>query len=185
MKLTASKDITSFTLEDYFKSIQAKAGYYSVYGPMMLGAIIAGKDKAYVERIEKYGKSIGNAFQLKDDILDCTSTQEELGKTIGNDILEGVKTPILFVTVKNASREDLETLKIVYAKDRADKTREDVKTVLALFEKYGAYIYAKKLVDYLAQEAIDSFEEETKDLPEDDVKQLARGAIKKMVVRKK
>jgi geranylgeranyl pyrophosphate synthase len=185
MKLTSSKDITNFTLEDYFKSIQAKAGYYSVYGPMMLGAIIAGKDKTYIEKIEKYGIAIGNAFQLKDDILDCTSTKEELGKTIGNDVLEGVKTPILLHTVKNASEEDLETLKTIYAKDRKDKTQKDIQIALNLFAKYDAYTYAKKLVDDLAQKAIDNFEEETKSLPENEVKQLARGAIKKMVVRKK
>ena len=68
------KDITEFTLDDYYESISAKSGYYSVYGPMQLGTIIVGRDDVCVEGIKKYGEIIGKAFQTKDDILDCIST---------------------------------------------------------------------------------------------------------------
>jgi len=77
------KDITQFTIADYYESIRAKSAYYSVYGPMQLGSIIAGMDKECVERIERYGVLAGNAFQLKDDILDCTVTAEVFGKNAG------------------------------------------------------------------------------------------------------
>jgi geranylgeranyl diphosphate synthase type II len=49
------------------------------------GAIIGGADDATVARLENAGAKIGLAFQIKDDILDVTSTTEELGKPVGSD----------------------------------------------------------------------------------------------------
>ncbi|MGF1480456.1 MAG: geranylgeranyl diphosphate synthase CrtE [Cyanophyceae cyanobacterium] len=50
------------------------------------GAILAGAADAEIARLSKYAQSIGLAFQIVDDILDITSTQEELGKTVGKDL---------------------------------------------------------------------------------------------------
>jgi geranylgeranyl diphosphate synthase type II len=49
------------------------------------GAILAGASDADVQRLSRYAQAIGLAFQIVDDILDLTSTQEELGKSIGKD----------------------------------------------------------------------------------------------------
>ncbi len=52
LKLTReTKDITKFTMDDYYESIHAKSAYYSVYGPMQCGAIIAGAGKREVSQI--------------------------------------------------------------------------------------------------------------------------------------
>ncbi|MEM7795258.1 MAG: geranylgeranyl diphosphate synthase CrtE [Cyanobacteria bacterium P01_C01_bin.118] len=50
------------------------------------GAILAGAESDMVERLSRYANNIGLAFQIVDDILDITSTQEELGKSIGKDV---------------------------------------------------------------------------------------------------
>ncbi|MDD3159716.1 MAG: polyprenyl synthetase family protein [Candidatus ainarchaeum sp.] len=184
MTLTHSKDIMNFTIDDYFKSIYAKTAYYSVYGPMQMGAILAGADEKTVEGIKKYGIPIGNAFQIKDDLLDCLSTVEVLGKSVGNDIREGVKTPMLFSFVKEASKEDLEKVKAIYAKERENKTEEDVKFVLDMFKKYNSYKYAEDLVDKLGQEAKEAFETETKNI-NNEFKTIGENAIEKMIKRKK
>ncbi len=49
------------------------------------GAVLAGANSEDVERLSRYAQNIGLAFQIIDDILDVTSTQEELGKTAGKD----------------------------------------------------------------------------------------------------
>jgi len=185
MTLTHEKDITKFTIDDYLKSIHAKSSYYSVYGPMQLGAILAEKEPKYVERIKKYGEPIGNAFQIKDDILDCLSTNEVLGKSVGNDIREGVKTPILFDFVQNANEKDLMQVKEIYSKERDKKTSQDIRFVLDMFKKYNSYRYAEDLIDKLGNEAKDHFEKETIHLPDSPIKEIARNAIDKMVKRKK
>ena len=62
-----------------------------------LGAIHAGADKSSRSALFRYGLTLGLAFQIADDILDCTSTAEELGKTPGKDLRDGKATyPALF-----------------------------------------------------------------------------------------
>jgi geranylgeranyl diphosphate synthase type II len=53
---------------------------------VVCGAILAGASEDEVERLSRYAQNIGLAFQIVDDILDITATQEELGKTAGKDL---------------------------------------------------------------------------------------------------
>lgn len=56
-----------------------------IQAAMMIGAVVGGADDDEINRIEKCAYDIGIAFQIQDDILDVTSTLEELGKPIGSD----------------------------------------------------------------------------------------------------
>ncbi|VXD18081.1 Geranylgeranyl pyrophosphate synthase homolog [Planktothrix serta PCC 8927] len=53
---------------------------------VVCGAILGGADETEIERLSRYARNIGLAFQIVDDILDITATQEELGKTAGKDL---------------------------------------------------------------------------------------------------
>lgn len=177
LSLTAQDDITDFTEEDYYESIHAKSAYYSVYGPMQCGAIIAGASEKKVEAMKEFGTYVGNAFQMKDDILDATSTEEETGKSVGNDVREGVKTIILWHAVQNASDSELEELQRIYSKDREDKTDEEVQWVLDKFDELGSVDYAQDKAKEFTDKAVEIFEEQTEDIPESPLKQLARESI--------
>lgn len=185
LALTRSKSITRFTLEDYWQSIYAKSVYYSVCGPMQLGAIAAGQPEKIIEKIKEYGVPIGNAFQTKDDLLDCTSTEDALGKTIGNDVCEGVKTSILWHFVRNASPAQLEFANELYSKDRKEKSPFEIKKMLSLFKETKSIDFAQNLVDTFSAEALQKFEEQAKGIPESDIKETARDAMLKMAARKK
>ena len=63
-----------------------------IYASCEAGAIAAGTDSEKRQQIKKYGKNIGLAFQIMDDILDITSTTEQLGKTVGKDANVGKLT---------------------------------------------------------------------------------------------
>ena len=178
-----TKDITKFTKEEYYESIHAKAAYYSVYGPMQCGAIIAGAKPEIIERIPEYGIAAGKAFQIKDDILDCTSTQEKLGKSIGNDVLEGAKTLILWHAVSNAEPKTLKKLRGIYSKARKDKTSDDVMFVLNAFNDLGSIEYAQSEATKLADTASIKFDKLTKNIPESAIKETAREAIGYVAVR--
>lgn len=52
---------------------------------LMAGAVLAGADEKELQQIERIGSLVGMAFQIQDDILDITSTTEELGKPVGSD----------------------------------------------------------------------------------------------------
>lgn len=170
-------DITKFTLEDYYASIHAKSAYYSVYGPMQCGAIIAGADDETAGSIQEYGTPCGNAFQIKDDILDCLSTVETLGKSIGTDVRAGTKTIILWHAVQNASTGTLERLRTIYSKSPSEKTDDEIGFVLNTFKELGSMEYAQGEADRLVAEASEKFEELTKDIPESQLKSMARDSI--------
>lgn len=70
-----------------------------------VGALLAGASDKDVETIRKYGRSIGLAFQIVDDILDIVSTTEELGKDAGSDVERGKATyPALIGLEKSRER---------------------------------------------------------------------------------
>lgn len=56
-----------------------------IQSSMMIGAYLAGADEKFVQDMERAGYAVGVAFQIQDDILDVTSTLEELGKPVGSD----------------------------------------------------------------------------------------------------
>jgi geranylgeranyl pyrophosphate synthase len=171
------RDITKFTQEDYYKSIHAKSAYYSVYGPMQQGAIIAGAGGKEVEGIADYGTPTGNAFQIKDDILDCTSSEDKLGKSIGNDVRDGVKTLILWHAVSKASQPTLNRMKRIYNKRREDKTEEEVRFVLDSFNELGSIRFAEQEAERLSKLGIERFNALTKQIKESGLKDLARDSI--------
>lgn len=69
------------------------------------GAILAGASDADVERLSTYAQDIGLAFQIVDDVLDITATQEELGKTAGKDLQAQKATYPSFWGIEESKRQ--------------------------------------------------------------------------------
>ena len=87
---------------------------------MMIGAILAGAEEEQVQAVELVARNIGIAFQIQDDILDVTSTTEELGKPVGSDEEQGKVT---YVSIKGLEEA---------AKDVEAYTMEAIETLDAL-----------------------------------------------------
>ncbi|MDG6933738.1 MAG: polyprenyl synthetase family protein [Nitrososphaerota archaeon] len=183
MRLTQERDIVKFTLDDYYASIAAKSGYYSIYGPMQIGAIVAGANKIDVGLVDTYGAPIGKAFQIKDEILDCTATREQLEKEPYTDIREGTKTAILHYAVQNANGTELEKLKTIYMKP--EKTEAEVLYVKDLFLSTGAITYAQELADKLTEEGLWWFDLASKYYPNKQLIETARNSLLYAAGRKK
>ncbi len=71
---------------------------------LMIGAILAGADRGTVSCMEQIGSRAGLAFQIQDDILDVTSTEEELGKPVFSDEKNHKTTYVTLLGVEGASR---------------------------------------------------------------------------------
>ena len=71
-----------------------------------LGAVLAGADVALEESCADYGRSLGTAFQLVDDLLDYEGNSSELGKNVGDDLREGKPTLPLLLAMERASEPD-------------------------------------------------------------------------------
>jgi geranylgeranyl diphosphate synthase type II len=75
---------------------------------MMIGAILAGAKEEYIVQIEGIAGDIGLAFQIRDDILDVTSTQEKLGKPIHSDEKNDKLTYVMLMDLEHANQEVVE-----------------------------------------------------------------------------
>lgn len=76
---------------------------------MLIGAILAGATKNEQNRIEAIAEKVGLAFQIQDDILDVTGSQEKLGKPVGSDAKNGKATYVTYEGLEKAS-QDVERL---------------------------------------------------------------------------
>ena len=72
---------------------------------LMSGAAVGGTDDLTLKRLEIYAYDIGVAYQFRDDVLDVTSTREELGKDIGSDSDEGKVTAVTLLGVDGANNK--------------------------------------------------------------------------------
>ncbi|NTW46227.1 MAG: polyprenyl synthetase family protein [Candidatus Moranbacteria bacterium] len=83
--------------EDVLRMYEYKTAKYTVEGPLVLGALLAGGDEELIAALRSYAVPIGVAFQIRDDILGAFGTEEKLGKPVGSDVEEGKRTlPVLF-----------------------------------------------------------------------------------------
>ncbi len=100
----------------------------------MCGAVLAGADEETVKKTEEYAENLGLAFQITDDILDCTADEKTLGKPIGSDKKNGKTT---FVTL----------LGLDGAKQKAALLTKKAEDILNGFS--GDTSYLNELTEYL------------------------------------
>ncbi len=75
------------------------------------GAVVADADKKMAEDLKKFGLNMGIAFQIVDDILDYSSSEEEFGKPVGKDFREGKITLPLIYTISGMKKSDVKRFK--------------------------------------------------------------------------
>ena len=86
-------------VDEYMKRIEAKTATL-LAACCDIGALLGGLSQTDREALRSYGRSLGLAFQIADDVLDYTGTEGEVGKPIGHDILEGFATlPLMLSSI--------------------------------------------------------------------------------------
>ncbi len=92
-------------VQDYLRVIRFKTAKL-FEASARLGAVLGGADTALEESCAGYGRSLGTAFQLVDDLLDYEGKSEELGKNVGDDLREGKPTlPLLLAMERGTPAE--------------------------------------------------------------------------------
>lgn len=140
----------SLSLEKLISIAKLKTADYSIIMPLQFGAILAGTDSEKLTAMQKYGESVGIAFQLTDDVLGMFGEKKTTGKPDISDLREGKQTVLMYYGMKFASVEDKNILKGAFGNQSADL--KDLKNVRTILEHSGA----KAKVTLMAQEYIDS-----------------------------
>jgi len=110
-----------------------------------IGARLGGGSKEEISALRKYGKYLGLAFQIQDDLLDIMANEKELGKKIGGDLIEGKKTYLLLAALGRAKGKDKQLLQEVISNKGI--RRNQVNMYRKLFIKLGVIEDASKQVN--------------------------------------
>jgi octaprenyl-diphosphate synthase len=97
-------------VSDYLRVIRFKTAKL-FEASARLGAVLAGAESALEEQCAAYGRSLGTAFQLVDDLLDYEGDTHELGKNVGDDLREGKPTLPLLIAMERGSPEARELIR--------------------------------------------------------------------------
>jgi len=137
--------------ESYLKVIQYKTAKL-FEGAALCGAIVANADTEKQQALADYGTYVGTAFQLIDDVMDYTSTAEEMGKNVGDDLAEGKPTLPLIFTMKNASAEAAARVRSAIETGGL----EQLDAIIADVQACGAIEYTQQAAQEQAQLAINA-----------------------------
>jgi octaprenyl-diphosphate synthase len=128
---TQNLDLTE---AEYFTMIERKTACL-FQASTNIGAILAKESEA--KKLSNYGLYLGTAFQIVDDVLDYTSSDNAIGKTVGDDLREGkVTLPIIFA-LKKTSEENKLFLKEVLLSDEINKTQ--IKQTIHILKEVDAF----------------------------------------------
>jgi octaprenyl-diphosphate synthase len=133
LQLVTSND-TETTEEAYLAVIQAKTAQLFA-AASRIGAVLADRPAAEEEALAAYGRNLGIAFQLVDDMLDYSARQAELGKTVGDDFREGKITLPVVLAVRQAS--DLERTFWRRTLEDLDQQEGDLEHAIELMTRLG------------------------------------------------
>lgn len=128
-----------------------KTGSYTVRGPLLLGATLAGADERVKKALERYAAPMGVAFQLRDDLLGMFGSSAQTGKPEGSDLRAGKKTAIVAEGERLLSAEGRRALSA--ALGRADASDEAVRAATEALEACGATAAVEARLSALCDEA--------------------------------
>src|SRR5690349_8020986 len=141
------------TEESYLEVIRAKTAELFA-AASRIGAVVAGRPREDELALDRFGRNLGIAFQLVDDMLDFSARQTELGKSIGDDFRDGkVTLPILLAFARG---DDEERAFWRRALEDMDQRAGDLEHAIALVECRGALAETLSRARAYAAAAIDS-----------------------------
>jgi len=130
--------------------VKRKTGYL-FSGCMKLPAIASGADSGTTVRLAEIGMSLGMAFQLVDDILDLTSTQETLGKPVASDLKEGKMTLPVSLVMSDGRPEEASMVQTVIAEREFRSVNSS--DILTFVEKYDGLGRTRRIAEDYARTA--------------------------------
>jgi len=139
---------TIVSLEDYLRMIELKTAVL-IAASAKIGALFGGADEKEAEILYEYGKNLGLAFQIQDDLLDTYGDMKVFGKISGGDIVAGKKTFLFVKALEIASLEQRKKLQEIYSSESYDSENR-IKMATEIFDKLNIKYISENLAgDYL------------------------------------
>ncbi|MFG1811978.1 polyprenyl synthetase family protein [Streptomyces sp. NPDC049040] len=136
---SGDEDLDTPLLVDMYKTAS-----YTVERPLHMGAVMAGADAGLIDAYRAFGRDIGIAFQLRDDLLGVFGAPEETGKPSGDDLVQGKRTALFAAAHKYADEQDPDAAKFLRAKIGTQISAEELGTMRAIITDVGAVDHVER-----------------------------------------
>ncbi|MEY3615172.1 MAG: geranylgeranyl pyrophosphate synthase [Actinomycetota bacterium] len=130
-----------------------KSGKYTIERPLHLGALLADESTALLPHYSNYGLPLGDAFQLRDDVLGAFGDSAITGKPVGDDLREAKPTPLMALALTRANAQQRAVLSLVGTRVLRDTDVADVQHAIV---ECGALSEMESTIERLTTEAIDA-----------------------------
>ena len=130
-----------------------KSGKYTIERPLHLGALLAAPTRGdqLLPVLSAYGLPLGDAFQMRDDVLGAFGDTAITGKPVGDDLREGKPTPLMAIATARASAAQLKELQRV---GNQDLSSNDIARIQQVIRETGALDELEVVITRLTDEAI-------------------------------
>jgi len=154
---------------EFMVMLRKKTGWYTGRGPCTAGAIIAEVSASLCSTIGDYGEAMAVAFQIRDDLLNIKSGEQDAeqapgitegayGKERGGDIAEGKRTLIIIDLLRKCTPDERQEVLDILHEERERNTPEQIEYVISLVERYGCDQYAEQVCQEKARESLSFLE---------------------------
>jgi octaprenyl-diphosphate synthase len=118
---------------------------------MKLGAVLGNVTDANEDLLGEYGRNVGLAFQIVDDVLDLTASEDVLGKPVASDLREGKVTMAVIHALDHCTPDERKMIETVL--DERCFSSVSHREVLAILDRYGSLEYAMAAANQHAEQA--------------------------------
>jgi geranylgeranyl diphosphate synthase type I len=139
-------------LQRSLKIARYKSGKYSIERPLHFGATLAQEGCALMQTYSDYGLPLGEAFQLRDDLLGVFGNPLETGKPAGDDLREGKRTVLIAMTYENINVVERQFLDSKLGKTQL--TKEEIGELQEVITRSGAVERCENLINKLRDQAL-------------------------------
>ncbi|MBX7196849.1 MAG: polyprenyl synthetase family protein [Sandaracinaceae bacterium] len=150
-EVVLGQELDLVATRDVSRMQKLKTGSYTVEGPLRMGAILGGASAVELERLEAFGTPLGEAFQVRDDLLGAFGDPAKTGKPRGNDLRAGKRTVLVLECERASLPEERALLASVLGRAQASDT--EVHAVLAMLERTGVRARVEDRLRHLLDQA--------------------------------
>jgi geranylgeranyl diphosphate synthase, type II len=167
----------------YHTMTTKKTCWYTCITPCRIGALIGGGPEVDLQPFIAFGRYLGIAFQIQDDLLNLVGEEEKYGKETAGDIREGKRTLMLIKLLEWTSGEERQRIIQILSKEREEKSEEDVEYILDLMHRHGCLAYAREVSSGFARKAKALFQRHMGRLPDSPDKRFLEYTIDYVIHR--
>ncbi|KXB04972.1 hypothetical protein AKJ49_01515, partial [candidate division MSBL1 archaeon SCGC-AAA382A03] len=167
---------TEVKTEEYIDMVEKKTGAL-IEASTKTGSLLGNGSEKEVSCLSEYGRLMGIAFQIQDDIIGIMGEKEKTGKPIGSDIQKGKWTFPIVKAYQNSNAQNKKIIKKTLSKDQ--ESEEDTKKVIEIFKETEAIKISEKKSKDLVKEAKNNLKNISNSKAKDFLLELADFSIER------